>query len=76
VFCPFSRGESPKTSAAAEQRAPRYFANLSRVLALSRAMDCPHNPKVAGSNPAPATNEGRETKGVGRDDRPTPFGRL
>src|SRR5438094_6923176 len=23
-----------------------------------------HNPKVAGSNPAPATTEGRETKGV------------
>src|SRR6266550_3183739 len=32
-----------------------------------------HNPKVAGSNPAPATTEGRETKGVGRDDRPAPL---
>jgi hypothetical protein len=32
-----------------------------------------HNPKVAGSNPAPATTQGRETKGVGRDDRPAPL---
>src|SRR2546427_4269164 len=34
---------------------------------------CTHNPKVAGSNPAPATMEGRETKGV---ERFGPFGAL
>ncbi len=32
-----------------------------------------HNPKVAGSNPAPATTEGRETKGA---ERFGPFGVL
>src|SRR5437870_11756092 len=34
---------------------------------------CTHNPKVAGSNPAPATTEGRETKGA---ERFGPFGAL
>jgi hypothetical protein len=32
-----------------------------------------HNPKVAWFKSSPATTEGRETKGVGRDDWPAPL---
>jgi hypothetical protein len=33
----------------------------------------PHNPKVAGSNPAPATKQIAKNQGVGRGDRSAPW---
>src|SRR6266704_2660664 len=57
------------------QNAP--MARLYKLISSSVRLGCrsdrisPHNPKVAGSNPAPATTEVSKTKGVNRVD---PFG--
>ncbi len=57
AFCPCTQREPAKISANRRGGMTRYFAGLSRVVALRLALPSTSNPRVAGSTPAGRTNK-------------------
>jgi|RhiMetdeSRZDD1v2_1073273.scaffolds.fasta_scaffold53287_2 hypothetical protein len=62
AFCPCTQREPAKISANRRRGMTRYFAGLSRVVALRLALPSTSNPRVAGSTPAGRTRISYDAK--------------